>query len=758
MGGSALTGSAQYPDGWVGRLRLKGLLGTQTPDGSKIAITVERQGYSGGVLSTFTEVVSGLTGGLRLVHPNASTWLFSNDGADTFVYFAHNSRIHQGDTIVGVSVLAGSYGGASNAGSLSGASVINSSTRAYAKGKGKFVVPFDLVAEPGATTFTVEFTGEHWAARNGRPFESVTFTATDEHSNSVTATIDTLTLSSSITKNNTRDIYVQVYEWAVPLTTLTDGDIVTVKAEAKPWIGNSSGVLRSDLIANGGDGYAWPGTGCSVIANYRFLNNKANAYGTPYAYVDPVSGTSGGVVSATAATARATPFQTIAQAATAIQTFNNTNFGRSNVGNGRIRLMNTGSHVSFGASLFSLVAGKTWLYIEDDPLNVGDAIFTSAVGSASNTTSKLQCDALCVRGRIDFQAPDAVAGTQTMIYSGNVNGSNKRLLLDGIKNSVTGGNTFYGQQWRLARNIETTSGIGFGTEGVTQGNWIQVLGVYQPTVGGGALALARCLLGCYFNNTGWGIRLAGTGIETCDGGIQMFNVFLNQKSSSGIVGSIDFVRGFAADTFVLEGTHATSATPLMYVSGDGMANNVDEMDIWNAIVVGARTNWFYTDIDTIANKLKRGTVGSCMVDQDNRKTDSFIRVSDATVGTSAQRTGNWEIRHQVDCGPIIMFGPDYSGDGTAPAEGLGERMHPLSLVTQSASSAEATWAVQRAAVFVDPKAGVGGVGLGDYRHKAGVTTARSRVPAAMQRWTYDLAGVTRKTDGTGAAGPYEWTT
>lgn len=744
------TNSAQYPNGWTMDVTFKGNgLGTNTPDPTKIVVNVVSPGYVAGALGTISRTITAARG-LRLVLPNDALFLTSV-ATDTVVTFALNGRIHPGDTITSVVVTGGAYG-ASNTKTLSGAQITNSSTLAYEKAVGKFVSPQNLEAPSGSSTFVAEFAGTHWAARNGQQFCCVDWIATDETGNTTTGTCSTPAISTTITNNNVRGVYSEVWPLPVALAGLNQGENVTVRAKVKPWVGDATAILDSDPTA---DGIAYLSSGWSQLASLTFFNNKTGAYGQAFAYVDPVSGIALGTASTVALTARAVPFDTIQHAAAAIQTFNNVNFSRNNHGNGRIRLMDTGQHVSYGATMNGVVAGKTWLTIEDDPMNAGQVIFTSAIGSAATTSTKIACDLLRFSGRITMQPPDTVAGSQTMTYSGTAGGNNKRLLIDGINITGNAQNVpvIYGFQWKFARNMTITSlggqFLSFG--GVNVENWVLLSGVYQVSGNCGDTKLCNTI-GSVFN----GARVktdVQASREPSDKFLIMSSIFF-KCSLAVVIGDTVDITGCAIDTILIENISA-SGVPSFQFGADGTLFNIANSTISHSYFAGERCNRWYCEEDNSINALKTGVVAHNIIEQDNLKSDTYTNGTTATQATSFERTGNWRIRHQVDCGPMYYLGPDFQTHSVAPAIGIGDVVHPRSVFAQTASSSEATISAIRTGLFTNPKAGSSGAGGGDYTWKTGLSSTLRIVAAGEARNKFDIAGNARWNDGTGYAGPYE---
>lgn len=744
-------------------ITFNGNLGTvSTPNASKIVVNTLYTGYVNGVLTALTRSIVAVKG-LRYVLPNDGTYVARVPTTDTVVSYILKSRVFSDETITSIVVTSGAYN-TSNTKTIFPVNITNSSTLAPDKGVAKFVTPYDLPAVSGSTTFRVEVAGGHWAARNNQQFDSIFFTATDQHSNTVTALVTAPTLSTSITGGNASGVYAETWPWDVPLSTLTQGDRVTVNFEANPWIGNAASRLKSDIAGNGGDGFAYQTAGCTQLSPLQFLNDKTGAYGLPYVYVNSVTGIAGGTVSTIAATARLIPFDTIQHALAAAQTFCNSGgsfTARNNVGQVHCRLMDAGAITSFGATMAAVNAGLTWCVIEDDPLNVGRVTFTSAVGSASNTTTKLACDLLMFTGRIDFTPPDTVNGSQTMVYSGSTAGNNKRIFWgDGINfTGFTGINTpvINGFQWQFGRNF-TCASVGnpfFASFSTNVVNWMLQAGIVQ-TGTGGSMRLANTV-GCIFTDHKATAQVTTGQTTECSDGFILMNTRFTKLGTAFKVGeTAGLTRGACLSTLLIELCDASGTNACAALSFDGTTFSIANMIVSNCTFIGGRTNWYYNDDDTTVGKLATGSNAHCVIEQENMKSDTFTRGSApiASVATSKNRTGNWRSRNRIDCGPHLQFGPDFGGN-IPPTAVANEINDPGTVYLQTASATEATMITQRAAMFNAQNCGIAGTGGGDYTWKTGLANSiKTLVAVGAAQNRYALDGTARKTGG-GYPGCYE---
>ena len=186
-------------------------------------------------------------------------------------------------------------------------------------------------------TFTVDLAVLHKFARNGRPVAAVRIIASDG-----TTTREQLVSTLTFASYSASGLGADVFRATFTSADFAVGAQITIDAIIYPWVGPA---YRLSV-----DGNPAPNMKNTVLRAYRLPQ--------VYAYVDPVAGTSSGVASLTAATAAATPFQTILQAATAVRDFNSTTHGRNELGGGVIRLVE-GTTVLTGNIYFSATASTT---------------------------------------------------------------------------------------------------------------------------------------------------------------------------------------------------------------------------------------------------------------------------------------------------------------------------------------------------------------------------------------------------------------
>ncbi len=213
-------------------------------------------------------------------------------GSDLWIPYMVSETVHPGETAT-LDVAAGIYtDGAANASrAVSGLAVTNQSAIPYPKPSLRWLPPTPLnrvITGTSGNTVYLRAIGFSMFGESLTPLAGIGITLTDQHSHSVTHVVTTPTVSAENTS---------VYEYGANFdtSTMTDGDVLTATASAYPLMGDSGAVTAT------GDGIG--------DAAMTFILDKTNNR-LRYACVDQASGVDPGVVSATRATAEASPFAT----------------------------------------------------------------------------------------------------------------------------------------------------------------------------------------------------------------------------------------------------------------------------------------------------------------------------------------------------------------------------------------------------------------------------------------------------------------
>lgn len=706
-------------NGWVAEIDLEGLsvggtydfgLGANNnPSTAKIVFTVTSPGYdTSGNTTTIQRTVYG-TQWLRKPYPDQASKDEAESGGTLTVRVALSDFIYVSDTAT-VTIASGFYTG-SNA--VTDLSVTNNSTLAYPKPVGRW-------AWPGWEKITGDFLLEsvvfHRFARNGKPVAAVKYTCTDTSANSVTATVNDMTVSARTGDANK----VLVYAATMSPTALTQGQVVTCNFVAYPWVGDSGAKL--DSTPTTGDGFAQPD---ERLGPLLWVNDKSGTYGEAFAVVDPTNGNASAAatwVASSRATAEANyvsssanSYTTIGYAAQALKAYNNANYGRNEPGGGTI-LLATATNVYPGTTPGSdLGAMQTWLTITKVTGSSG-AISSSTLATLNVTKQKFS----------------DIAITSTAQILGNASVT-PLLWLDGCTLNITGSPGLYA--WKLGhatRNSITALTNGFQSSSTYKAPYALLRGnsASSASTSTGLLSGLYAMLG---NANLTPILIAtgnAAGQQISDNAVLAYNTakYLNNSWLSNPATTA--MNGLA---IVQNAIELTSTAALMSIGYDATtANNVL---LWYNTMAGNRLIIGYNSTGSTALlKTNFGAVGN-IVDSWNNKDDTFTTADGA-------RTGSWSVGYNV---------------------GMYANHKRASESTEWFGEFDGLWTIKAGTLgFVDDNSynnGGGGsaTGNGDY-HLTSSASALSLVPSGGAVLPYDLDGVARRNDGTGAAGAYEYAT
>ncbi len=745
-------------NGWVARITLADDDGTgalnQAFDPSKIVLTVSDPGFSSPAAAPNATIIRTIRGGavLRTQTPNGTAsnvafagniLLNSASGGVRTIYLSLTDFVFGGTTIVAAEAEAGYYGAAS-AGSIAGIS--SSSTKAYYRPLASWA---SLQHERRTGAFQPELVVTHLYGLNGRMGAGVRFRATDEGSGD-TGDIDVT--ATVLSAEQTQGPVFEVFRPTVQLTNLTQGHRCILNAKVYPWLGDATAVL--DLAAHG-----VATTGDWANANprtpLRFFCDKTGGYGGAVAVVE--SGAIGGAIKATIEDARTSPFPTPEAAHAALSAWNNTFKAHNDVGGADIFMRNvSGSAVTIalGASL-TATAGKTWCNFRPDPQNtaaisIGLAaarnvpaftrfmvpVVQSGTGSFDNTSSFLWRP-------VCLEATTLICGGTSPIHFRNPSMLYRNLTISGLASGMSSPMAAAG----AGRGQQVAQAMGVICEDATTD--FTVDGMFS-------------LLGCRFKRFRFA-NSANASLDSFDGSQFVSTWFRDIRSASvSSIGSISLTVGFHAVNLLVEGT-MTSGGGVWKMGGDGDVGALDNVMVAYSTIPGTDTatasvqrfNHGYTDVAGAVGIVKNIFKRFSIFHQANIKTDTFTQ----NTGASG-RTKNWPTRYGVGSRGNVMVRPDANGTGVSVngANWSGEVLPPGSVINAGAVN------------FTDNKAGNGAAGSGTYSLTGSSNLAYDRVPgpatsgvqvngvpASLAMSSYDVAGVARRLDGSGAAGLYETT-
>lgn len=732
-------------NGWVAIVVLKGLtslVGTAAP--SDLTLTVRDPGYdTSGNATTITRTITGVAH-LRRQYPNGASKMISTDGTDLTLYITLDDWIYSGTTLVSAAIGSSFYPlcAASSAGTKT-----NSSTLAYTKPVFGWVNPQQEIAT--ASTHAVEAVAFHRHAIAGQQVACIKYQANDGSTNGTEITVSAPTLST----RQTQGFVGEVWAGTVDMSAMTQAATCNINAKVYPWLGDSSAVL--DLSA---DGVSWP-TG-NLQTRLRVVCDRTGGYSGAYAYVD---GTGGGTpaVSSVAATARSNPYATITAALAAIKTWNNSNKGHDDIGGSFIRLMDNagGDKTHTIASSATNAPGAGYCTIEKDPLS-------SAVVTVTHDNAGTNQIPHCLKFKNLKLTPSAGAENYTLIGY-NTAGSVlclENCLVDNSANKQVV--TWMHYKYLLNCTFEGSATIKLNGLVGTAHAVVSLIGcvsnanVARPTTNDSDAQLTMGNNLPYLSMRLWESANPG-GIG--DHGRITYNNRLMSAVFARSGTDYTLTRGFAVvqNLFEYDGTDGTVAP--LHAFSDGDRTTISNYIDMHNTCVGERVNRFYNDV--VATQVapsgiqKIGTFRYSLYDNYNWKGDTFNSAA-SIIGS----VGTWPSGYGVDSkGIVSLFGAVSRGTSDAPHNDntdvpyMGMAWLPSSEYNCRraglGSPSAATVMAYLTNYTVEPKASPA-IG-GNYQPVSGAMVLKSRVPAGFSVLLKDIAGNTRKTDGTGAAGCYE---
>ena len=653
--------------------------GTFDPVGDPRHVVVERSGFdASGSPVTVSEALL-LTTRVRQPLPNEAQLTASDVAMSDFVY--------AGDVVTGVT---------------------NGSTKAYPKPQAMWLNHDCEHAR--AASHTVRLAVAHAHARSGRPVAAVRFTASDLAGNTSSVTVSSLSVISYAASG----LSVPHFAADLNLSTLNAGEVVTVDAEIFPWVG--------EVFTLSTDADAYPSPNLTVL---KVLNDFDDGFGTMYAYVDGVGGSS--AVNADPAAAEATPFASVPSAAAALQSFNAGTFGRANTSGGIIRLQpGVYTHATFS----SVSVGEVPLVVEAaDSAQVATTVYQDAGGSTSNgLPDKLKFRNLTLRRN--------ATGNAIFLDNSATSGSSNMLVTEGCVWDDNGlGPSWGAWVYRVGRfwNIDCA--------GVDCAQTKTFSSVFKAAIsigstGGSVQSGTYHAAGCRDLNGTFEINAAASNRPASVGDFLGFSHVAQGTVSERCVNFEDqFIgeRGAAIVGCVLE-QYAGTTGPCLYVSADGDVASIRNVVIQCNTVVGSRSNLAYQDTGTTRVD-KTIHQRFCVHFNRNTKSDVF--------GGSGNLVGNWPVIHQVgtlaNAALTASSNEDTPGIGSWLGEiaGLGD-VHGTSVVPL-----EPDWADDRS---------FQGSATGNGLYLPGVATELPLVPAGAAPYSHDHLGKAIPDDGTGVIG------
>ena len=676
-----------------------------------ISMTVTSKSWSvSGVETTLNRTVYGKAA-LRKPYPNQLVKDEVVNGTGIDVPVVLNDYIYADETISNVSIAAGFHtdNGAGGSGLPSAAQTeapTNSSTKAYHKPIAMWLNhDLDWVKD---TTYNVQMAVAHKDFRSGLPVRAVKFIATDQHSNT------TSVIASTMVKRDfaVTGLSAPVFSGDLDFTGLTQGDMVSIDAIIYPWIGDTFQVSV--------DADTYPSPNLTVL---KVLNDRTGGYGTAYAYVDGVGGGTP-ACHTNPATAATTPYPTIALAATGLQTYNNTTFGRNNASGGIIRLTAT-THTQ--SSFSTVVVGEIPLIVESSTIeDKATTIFQNPEVASAGIPYLLKLRGLTIK--------KTGASIQMLNNGATVATMYRMLIVDNCSFVLDSGATAYAAWfYRTGR----TYFIDCDGDNCGQAAY------FSASARKEVISIGCSFPGCMDRMTYNAIGCKATTNTSWYGGAILtdlvppkFNLFgwchIVQPTSAAnciTVGGARSESGIAVVGSVLEQAGGGVARDLS-MFGDGNTSAFQNILCIGVTGLGPRANVGYNDNGVLPANL--GVTWSQSVHYEcNTKSDCFAP-------GSAGRIGNWPVIYKVGS----KFRADITGSadllGVGPGNWLGEidARGDAHLIDPD---------------FVNDQSHAGGgEGFGDYT--PGPATEIPQIPAGETAYPWDLYGRAIPTDGTAYVG------
>ncbi len=393
-------------NGWIAEVTCKGMVtGGSTINPLYLSLTVSTPGYdTSGNATSRTRTVYGIQW-LRKPYPAGTSAVGvryeKTSGSDCKQYITLSSKIRSGETITGVSVLAGFYNDGTRSSNASNGLTTTSTASTRPENRVKMfplTPPWQLVQ---STSLVVELIITHTGFQDGYMVPYVLVTAKDNAGHTATGLASPV--SDSVLRNG-KGNPTPCYRATVDISGLTDG-MCYWYAEARPWRGGASQIFS--MQSNGFGATSWNATSYQTTqpplhyncpASIPFYKDAAVALAPVYACVTTTGNDGTGVADTNAATARATPFATQMAAVRAIQTKNNALYGRNDTGGG-IVYMGPGTWTTWGTSTAQL-RGPMWVTITRDPTTTTSAADVIIQGGASHrgTPNRVRIGEVTLKG------------------------------------------------------------------------------------------------------------------------------------------------------------------------------------------------------------------------------------------------------------------------------------------------------------------------------------------------------------------------
>lgn len=510
---------------------------------------------------------------------------------------------------------------------------------------GKFVTPDHQIVDK---FIHVEVVAGSIFATAIEEVASVRFVARDQHGLEVAVLVDQATLS---TWGNGDAEPVYSYNARISTAGLTEGDLITVRAEITDHIG------QVHVSAPNG---SMPGNP-AAFTDQVYLLDADGSFGKSFAYVDVDATAGAGSVSTDPRIAAASPFKTIAAAIDASQNFNQQTYGRANLDNSEIRLT-AGTHTWVNGSLTAAkaVTDNVWLSITRDPsASIDDVRIT---GATDGENAFAFADHIKIEGVTIDRAP--MNGAKTAIVRGQTGDA---LWLHDVAFEGRDQNTgsfLVPDIWVTQADF---NGTGRALTAFSTGlNVFRIRGIEADATPGSIVA-GHLIVGSDLNNLSIRYPIS-VNAPNANGSIIAYNE-LSTATTTTLFG----VGGNSVSVAVIgnnfQGVNGSS--PTVSLSADNQKFDVSNIVFHNNIVTGERTNVGYNDIFGQQNSKTLLSLKWNDLYQLNTKHDVFSKDSENTGGWSVLYGVGFEdnIVHNTPAGRV-GFGFAFDGLGSTVAGNL----------------------------------------------------------------------------------------
>jgi hypothetical protein len=573
---------------------------------ARCILFVTSPGYdASGNTTTVARTIYG-TAAVRKAYPDDAT-LDETGGGNLTVRIALSDYVYSGDTITGMTVLAGlvtNAGGSSESSNpASGIAVTNNSTLAYPKVCANWAwVPHELMT---AST-KLRVVAFHGSASDGKPVACVKFTTDDGAGHTVNEVVASATCDTSFGDA----VPVVEYVTAGSLVTgMTQGNTVTANFIAYPRIGDATAILSSSAI-NGTGGVVGPRT---------WLCNVDGTFTVREAWVSTTGNNTTGTVGNSAL-----PFLTIAKAASALQV------AASGNQQGCIIYLEDGTHNWTGGSDAQGATPNVWLTITRSATSTNRA----AVVLGAMTGNPY------LAGKVKLLDITLTASTNLFFQ-----GDNHSLWLDQCTVNFTTNTMIYANNFNVYWTRCTVPSAIYGFLNAA-GKSVYITLVRGCTLSGNDTFFLYTMIGNLRQGTTYTnafVLSSGATIAFTDNKIFAFNKWykINAGNPFQIINQTVDRMAIVQNVFEAIGTTTGPLTSLF--ADGGTSGDAKGLIYWHNVVVGQRVNHSYCS--TGANNPLRvaWSVKNNIVDDIAMKTDTFT----GDGGANGVRVGNWSQVYNV---------------------------------------------------------------------------------------------------------------